>query len=222
MELRLVSCVLVTWNSRAYLARCLDGIREQTWAPVELIVVDNASGDGSADVCESAGARVIRNDSNRGFAAAVNQAIAVADGTFVLLVNPDCHLHEDYIARLVAAFDEAGENFGAATGMLLRARGVEIEPTGEIDSLGIRMTRSGRHFDLGQGVAHRPTGSSVPRFLGSSGVPGSSSSIRSSPVQEEGPLSRESEPEPGPSARTEEPRTRGTEKCTTSASPSAA
>lgn len=151
MELRLVSCVVVTWNSSAYLTRCLEGIAQQTWQGTELIVVDNASSDDSAAQCEAAGAQVMQNGSNRGFAAAVNQAIAAARGEFVLLVNPDCYLRREYIEQLVRALDEAGDAFGAATGMLVRARGVDIVPTGEIDSLGIRMTRSGRHFDLAQG-----------------------------------------------------------------------
>ena len=151
MELRLVSCVLVTWNSSAYLPRCLEGIRKQSWSRIEVIAVDNASTDDSAALCEAAGARMIRNDSNRGFAAAANQGIAAAGGDLVLLVNPDCFLHDEYVTCVLAALDEAGESFGAATGMLLRARGHAIEPTGQIDSLGIRMTRSGRHFDLGQG-----------------------------------------------------------------------
>jgi GT2 family glycosyltransferase len=144
---RLVSVVLVTWNSAPYLPRCLEGIRHQTHAPVELIAVDNASTDGSADLVQAAGMRVIRNAENRGFSAAVNQAIAVAKGEWIQLINPDCYLEPNYIATLVAALEEAGNEFGGATGKLLKARGHEIAPTNEIDTVGIRMTRSGRHFD---------------------------------------------------------------------------
>lgn len=148
---RVVSIVLVTWNSAHFLRRCLDGIRGQTHRDVELIVVDNASSDDSAETVAPHAAIVIRNATNRGFSAAVNQAIAVARGELVLAVNPDCHLTPEYAERLVAALDAAGEEYGAATGLLLRAHGASIEPTGEIDSMGIRMTRSGRHLDIGQG-----------------------------------------------------------------------
>ena len=144
---RLVSVVLVTWNSAPYLPRCLEGIRGQTHAPVEWIAVDNASTDGSADLAEAAGARVIRNAENRGFSAAVNQALRVATGEWIQLVNPDCYLETDYIAKLVAALESAGSDFGGATGKLMKARGEEILPTHEIDTVGIRMTRSGRHID---------------------------------------------------------------------------
>jgi GT2 family glycosyltransferase len=77
----------------------------------------------------------------------VNQGIAAANGSYVLLLNPDCFLKPEYIERLVAIL-RPSRIFGAATGMLIRARGGEIEPTGEVDSCGIRMTRTGRHLDI--------------------------------------------------------------------------
>lgn len=143
-----VSTVLVTWNSARYLRRCLDGLASQTQRDSELIVVDNASSDESLSLIPPH-ARVIRNDTNRGFSVAVNQGIEVATGELILLLNPDCHLLPDYIERLAAVFDDP--SIGSATGMLIRAKGTDIEPSGEIDSLGIRMTRTGRHLDLGQG-----------------------------------------------------------------------
>ena len=140
-ELRgLVSVIVVSWNSAADLPRCLEGIRAQTHRDIELIAVDNASADGSASLLGDA--QLIRNDTNRGFSAAVNQAIAVARGEFVLLLNPDCFLAPEYIERLLSAFDDA--SIGAATGLLMRALGT----AGEVDSAGIRMTRTGRHLDI--------------------------------------------------------------------------
>src|SRR3954468_16574973 len=107
---RRVSAVLVTWNSAETLRRCLDGIAKQTHSPVELIVVDNASRDGSAEIAWPDAAHVIRNETNRGFSVAVNQGIAMATGELVALVNPDCYFEPDYIARTVAALEAAGEN----------------------------------------------------------------------------------------------------------------
>ena len=137
---RAVSIVVVTWNSAPHLPRCLEGIRGQTYRDIERIAVDNASSDGSISLLGDF--RIIRNDTNRGFSAAVNQAIAIARGEFVLLVNPDCFLQPDYVERLLPAFDD--ERVGAATGLLFRDRGV----AGEVDSAGIRMTRTGRHLDI--------------------------------------------------------------------------
>jgi GT2 family glycosyltransferase len=82
----------------------------------------------------------------------VNQGVRVASGEFILLLNPDAFLEPSYVATLVQAFEEAGDPFGMATGKLLQAE------TGLIDSMGIRMTRSGRHFDIGQGVRSRESG----------------------------------------------------------------
>jgi len=147
---RLVTVVLITWNSAPWLRRCLDGIGGQTHLDLELIHVDNASADDSVALVRERfpGARQIVNSTNVGFAAAANQAIRIARGEFVALCNPDAFLTPGYIANIVAAFDAAGDTFGAATGTLYRGRGYDIEPTTEIDSLGIRMTRSGRHFDI--------------------------------------------------------------------------
>ncbi len=147
---RLVSVVLITWNSAPYLRRCLAGIARQTHRDLELIHVDNGSIDESAARVRQhfPNCRQILNPENRGFAAAANQAIRAAGGEFVALCNPDAYLTPNYLRRIVEAFDRAGESFGAATGKLLRARGYDIEPIESIDSMGIRMTRSGRHFDI--------------------------------------------------------------------------
>jgi GT2 family glycosyltransferase len=129
-------------------------LRQQTHRDIELIAVDNASTDDSpARVREEWGeALQIVNATNRGFTGAVNQGVAAARGEFVLLLNPDAFLEPDYLARTIAALQLAGEAFGAATGRLMKAVGTEIAPTELVDSKGIRMTRTGRHLDIGQGA----------------------------------------------------------------------
>lgn len=163
-----VSVILTTWNSARFLRRCLEGIAAQKHPDVELIHVDNASADESVSLVQAA--RQIVNDENRGFAGAVNQGIAAASGVFVCLLNPDAFLTPDYLARIVAAFGRAGESFGMATGKLLRATGEAITPTGIVDSKGIRMTRSGRHFDIAQGQADRGDEVDIFEVFGVSGA----------------------------------------------------
>ncbi len=165
MERGLVSVVLVTWNSARYLRRCLEGLGQQTHRNVELLAVDNASSDRSVELIAPLPATLIRNETNRGFSVAVNQALAVARGEYVLLLNPDCYLLPEYISRLVQALS-ASPDVGSATGLLIRATGDNIEPTELIDSAGIRMTRTGRHLDLWQG---EPV-ASVPWHAPSSGL----------------------------------------------------
>lgn len=79
--------MLVSYNTRELLARCLSAIDERH----EVWVVDNASSDGSADMVarDFPSANLIRNGENRGFGAAINQALAHLEGRFVLLLNPD-------------------------------------------------------------------------------------------------------------------------------------
>lgn len=141
-----VSLILVTWNSARFLPRCLDGIAQQTFPDVELIVVDNGSADDSVAIVRARfpHATIVQNTENEGFSRAVNQGIAYASGEFVQLVNPDAFLGPDYVAKLVAAL-ESDERLASATGKLLRAEGTGV------DSKGIRMTRTGRHFDIDEG-----------------------------------------------------------------------
>jgi GT2 family glycosyltransferase len=170
---RSVSVVLITFDSVRYLPRCLEGLRQQDHPELELIVIDNASQDGSLHhLLEHATPAVaIGNDTNRGYSAAANQGIARATGDFVLLLNPDVYLERGYVRALLEALERAGEQFGSATGRLLRGRGDRIEPTGELDSLGIRMTRSGRHFDIDSlADLHQPLADGSYEVFGASGA----------------------------------------------------
>ena len=164
---RLVSVILITWNSAEWLRACLGSVAAQNHEPLELIVVDNASSDASTEIVRkvSPDASLIRNDTNRGFSAAVNRGIVQARGEFVLLLNPDARMEPDYVSLLVRALEDAGERYGSATGTRFRCTGPEIEATPLIDSRGIRMTRSGRHFDIDAGKrAERPSGQPVEVF----------------------------------------------------------
>lgn len=103
-----VSIVIVSWNTREILRDCLRSIIEDA-GPVsyEVIVVDNASADDSVEMVrrEFPDVRLIENADNRGFAAANNQGIAVAEGRYVLLLNSDTIVLDQAIAKTVAFAD---------------------------------------------------------------------------------------------------------------------
>ncbi len=82
-----VSVIIVTFNSERHIAACLKPLGQAD----EVVVVDNASSDDTCDIVvrEAPEVKLIRNASNRGFAAAVNQGIAATGSPFVLLLNPD-------------------------------------------------------------------------------------------------------------------------------------
>jgi N-acetylglucosaminyl-diphospho-decaprenol L-rhamnosyltransferase len=86
-----LSVVIVTFNSREAVERTLPPLLEQLSPGDELVVVDNASGDGTADAVArlAPGARLLRNAANEGFAAGCNAGVEAAAGDLVVLLNPD-------------------------------------------------------------------------------------------------------------------------------------
>jgi GT2 family glycosyltransferase len=103
-----VSIIIVNWNTRELLRDCLDTIAKQTRrVSYEIIVVDNASSDGSPGMCERTFpcVKLIANAVNRGFAAGNNQGMQVASGRYVLLLNPDTVVLDGAIDRCVAYAD---------------------------------------------------------------------------------------------------------------------
>jgi len=103
----MLSIVIVSFNARADLERCLDSLRTAPpQTPHEVIVVDNASTDGSADAARRfAGVRVVVNASNVGFAAANNVGIRVGGGDVLLLLNSDTVVPPGAIDRLAHELD---------------------------------------------------------------------------------------------------------------------
>ena len=96
----LVSVVVVAWNSDHELANCLASVRESS-VPIQLIVVDNASRDQSAQIASDRSDLVLRNDENVGFARGVNLALPHCVGLYVLLLNPDVVVGPGAIEQMV-------------------------------------------------------------------------------------------------------------------------
>src|SRR5215207_11631311 len=99
-----LAVVIANYETGAWLERCLrslEGARGDV--SVDVVVIDNASGDGSADVSEALGARLIRNDTNRYLSTAWNQGAAVTQTPYLLFLNPDTEWFHGTLADLVAA-----------------------------------------------------------------------------------------------------------------------
>jgi len=106
----MLSILIVNWNTRDLLRACLLSLRDAcNGLEHEVIVVDNASGDGSAAMVRADFAEVhlVENRDNTGFAAANNQAYALASGDYIWLLNPDTEVLADAPQRLLNFLQEA-------------------------------------------------------------------------------------------------------------------
>lgn len=100
----LVSIIVVSFNTRAMTLDCLRSIAEQTTVPHEVILLDNASHDGSAAAVAAGfpAVRLLAEPDNHGFAKANNIAAGVARGEYLLLLNPDTVVLDGAIDKIVA------------------------------------------------------------------------------------------------------------------------
>ena len=104
-----VSVVLVTYNSRDEIGPCLDSLRDQD-VPIEVLAVDNASGDGTQGLLKERSRRwptlkLILNDTNRGLASANNQPLGECRGRYVLILNPDVVVPKEALGKMVQYVD---------------------------------------------------------------------------------------------------------------------
>jgi GT2 family glycosyltransferase len=132
----LVSVIVVNYNGADALARCLEALVADTDdASHEVLVVDNASSDGSDSIAQAAAerndsVRVLRSPTNRGYAGAVNLALAEARGTYVAVLNMDVVVGSGWLDPLIS-FLEAAPEAGAVCPLIV----LESDP-GRINAAG--------------------------------------------------------------------------------------
>lgn len=140
-----ITAVVVNWNHGGDLPVCLDALRQQAPLP-KIILVDNASEDGSADWVEQHAPEVhlMRLDSNTGFARAFNLGATQTDSRWVASINPDIKLREGFFAALLEA-GEQNKRTGMVAPKLLRADNPQ-----KLDSTGLFLSHQYRPYDRGQ------------------------------------------------------------------------
>ena len=126
-----VSVIIVSYNTRELLRECIESIlcEQGDGLAVEVIVVDNASADGSAAMVaeQFPQVRLIANPDNRGFGAACNQGLEIAQGRYALILNADIRAQPGALQRLVAFMDAHPD--AAVCGGQLRYPDGRIQPS---------------------------------------------------------------------------------------------
>lgn len=141
---RLVSIQIVTWNSEAFIEKCLAAVFTQSYKTYQVLVLDNASTDRTREVIQTYGSAVayIPFHHNTGFSHAHNVGFALAQGNYILVMNPDVILTPTYLEKVLAGM-QANTRTGAVAGKLYRWPQHSPPP---IDSTGIQLHRYKRVF----------------------------------------------------------------------------
>jgi GT2 family glycosyltransferase len=153
-----VAVTVVTYNSERYIRRCLETLFEQREVGLDVVVVDNASTDGTRAILREFKGRIrkICPDRNLGFAEAQNRAIRATTAPWVLTLNPDVLVRPGFIRELMEA-GESDPGAGSVCGKLLSiGPGFEPLPERRLDSTGIYFTPTMRHFDRGWHELEQP------------------------------------------------------------------
>jgi GT2 family glycosyltransferase len=177
-EQEAVAVCIVTHNSAADLAGCFESIAALSHRPLEVVVVDCASGDGSLEAARAhapAGIpfQAVGLAENLGFAGGMNVAMARTRAPWVLTLNADARPAPDYVDRLLdRAQAQSQVRVGAVTGRLVRPLSPD-QPDGEprrLDACGMILTRNWRHLDRGSGEVDRGQWSTPDRVFGATGA----------------------------------------------------
>ena len=149
---KLVSIIIINWNGLSHLKKCLPSLSLQKYKHVEVIIVDNASTDGSVEYIEKnfPKIKVVVNDRNYGFAHGNNIGYEHVKGDYVLFLNNDTKVKSDFIIELLNVVDKDKRIAGAQSKILLMD-----EPT-KYDSIGAFLTSTGFLYHYGVAKEDRP------------------------------------------------------------------
>jgi GT2 family glycosyltransferase len=145
------SLIVVVWNGKSYLSKCLYTLQQELTSADELIVVDNASVDGSPEyiVANFPEIKLVRSAQNLGYAGGVNCGLETAQGEYFFIFNQDLELHSGWLSHMMRALAES--NVGVVgckilypDGLLQHAGGMIRWPQALPDHYGHRQVDDGR------------------------------------------------------------------------------
>jgi GT2 family glycosyltransferase len=175
---RAVAVCVVTHDSAADLAGCMAAIGALRHRPLEIVLVDSGSSDGSLEEARRAAPPGIPftasgHAANIGFAAGMNAALAAAgQAPYVLALNADARPAPDYLDRLLARMEaHPALRIAAVTGRLVRpAPGAAAGGPRRLDACGMRLTSGWRHLDRGSDEPDRGQWAVADRVFGATGA----------------------------------------------------
>ncbi|MBI5076799.1 glycosyltransferase family 2 protein, partial [Candidatus Falkowbacteria bacterium] len=143
-----VSINLVTWNGERYIENCLRSVLNQTFRDFSIIIIDNGSTDQTLELISERfpHLNVIKHKENLGFAKAHNQAIHWTGSDYILCLNQDVVLDQNFLQAMVLLMDSR-PLCGAVTGKILRLQ--DDQETKYIDSAGLKISKGYRVMDSG-------------------------------------------------------------------------
>lgn len=166
----LVSCIILLYNGEKFLPQLALCLANQDYPHLEVIVVDNCSSDeGAAWVRkEQSSWRLLLQKENLGFAQGQNVGISAAHGDYVLCLNQDAVLATNYISSIVNIM-QIDPQIGSAQGACMQWDGAKDPLTSEqkinrIDTLGLKVYRSGKAANIGEGTVWQLPGNAKKIF----------------------------------------------------------
>lgn len=147
------SIIIPNYNGARFLAGCLDSLKNQTLAPFEVIVVDDASTDNSVELIRKdyAWVKLIVRAQNGGFAKGCNDGLDAAQGDFLVLFNNDAEADPAWLAAIAKTFEERPEISSVASRIMLYDKRNVFHTTGDYYRLnGVPGNRGVWQEDIGQ------------------------------------------------------------------------
>ncbi|MDP4088148.1 MAG: glycosyltransferase family 2 protein [Bacillota bacterium] len=170
---KLVSIVIINWNNKKYIDRCMEAIMAQSYSPMEIIFIDNNSKDCSYEHFGNTYSKdkciAVKNKENLGYSGAANQGINMAKGEYIMILNPDIVMEWNFVEKL-CTFMEGDMEIGAVSGKLLKYDFEKNTRLNYIDSAGIEIYRDRTSRDIGQNEEDKGQYNSTRRVFGICGA----------------------------------------------------
>ncbi|MDP3983059.1 MAG: glycosyltransferase [bacterium] len=142
---KLVSIVILNWNGKQHLRNCLDSIKAQSYSPLEVIVVDNGSSDGSQMMVrrEFSWVKLVLSKTNRGYSGGNNLGISKSKGEYVFVLNNDTQVDKNFLKPLLAIM-ESDKNIGCVQPKMLYSSNHDL-----LNAVGSYFTSTGILYHYG-------------------------------------------------------------------------